>query len=168
MTKNCQIGGPKYVTYRINYFKESVDCNKLCGSCEFQLDPVCGSDGVSYPNECFFKCAKCKYNGEDMSIEHRGFCNKYPPIPTEPPIIRTTGFARSKGFESKICDEACKKLCPNKTSYVCGDNHVTYKNYCHLKCRPKFCNYSALGVKYRGKCRGINHEYPPEIFRRLG
>jgi len=43
-----------------------IPTDKLCG-CEISLTPVCGSDGETYPSNCFAKCA-------GLSISHEGPC----------------------------------------------------------------------------------------------
>eukprot|EP00300_Choanocystis_sp_HF-7_P030238 c39023_g1_i1.p1 GENE.c39023_g1_i1~~c39023_g1_i1.p1 ORF type:complete len:544 (+),score=127.16 c39023_g1_i1:150-1634(+) len=40
--------------------------DKLCG-CSVALDPVCGSDGQTYPSNCFAKCA-------GLQVSHQGPC----------------------------------------------------------------------------------------------
>ena len=132
-----------------------VDCDTLCNSCQFNLDPVCGSDGVSYPNECFFRCAKCKYNSEDMKIEHQGFCSKYPPIePTEPPIIKTTDFPRGiSPFSRNGCKFHCLQRCSKRKWRVCGTDGKTYKTACHLGCEQKCIDGKRhLKIKKHDRC----------------
>ena len=40
---------------------------------DFPGPPVCGSDGISYPNPCSFKVAKCK-GKPDLTVAYPGKC----------------------------------------------------------------------------------------------
>ncbi|XP_044536359.1 serine protease inhibitor Kazal-type 2 [Gracilinanus agilis] len=50
------------------------DC-KIYGNpgCPRDLNPVCGTDALTYPNECSL-CAKNRELGKDIQIKWRGFC----------------------------------------------------------------------------------------------
>lgn len=41
--------------------------------CPYLMDPVCGSDGVTYDNECKLNSTRCK-NNKDLSLISRGEC----------------------------------------------------------------------------------------------
>lgn len=45
----------------------------LC-MCRKISKPVCASDGISYGNECYFRCAK-RLDGS-LCIVHKGFCDE--------------------------------------------------------------------------------------------
>ena len=71
---------------------------------------MCGSDKKTYNNECEFKRAKCKSQG-DMKIVSEG-----------------------------ECPEECPDHCSSWGWSVCGTDGKTYKNKCKLevaKCRGK-------------------------------
>ncbi|MPC61604.1 Four-domain proteases inhibitor [Portunus trituberculatus] len=46
--------------------------------CEEILQPVCGTDGKTYDNDCFFKIAKCK--DRSLDIKHDGECDDGCPV----------------------------------------------------------------------------------------
>ncbi|CAG5115864.1 unnamed protein product, partial [Candidula unifasciata] len=44
-------------------------------ACNLLYDPVCGSNGVTYGNQCFFEGETC---GTEIRIAHRGRCTTTP------------------------------------------------------------------------------------------
>uniref|UniRef100_A0A5F8G853 Kazal-like domain-containing protein n=1 Tax=Monodelphis domestica TaxID=13616 RepID=A0A5F8G853_MONDO len=50
------------------------DC-KMYGNpgCPRDLNPVCGTDSLTYPNECSL-CEKSREQGKDIQIKWKGFC----------------------------------------------------------------------------------------------
>lgn len=48
-------------------------CNE---SCNLSLDPVCGSDGRTYINECFLRAYACKRR-QGIVVLQRGACSEF-------------------------------------------------------------------------------------------
>ncbi len=46
-------------------------------ACTAHYDPVCGSDGVSYTNECWLNVAICR--DSRITFRHEGICTPLPP-----------------------------------------------------------------------------------------
>ncbi|NXG56013.1 IOVO protein, partial [Hemiprocne comata] len=94
--------------------REVVVCTKT-------LSPICGSDGVTYSNECLL----CAYNieyGTNISKDHDGECKETAPVDCSR-YPNTT----EEGKVSVLCE---KILAP-----VCGTDGVTYDNECLLCAR---------------------------------
>lgn len=47
-----------------------------CPSCSSEFEPVCGSDGVSYGNECKLRLEACRHHKE-IKIRYEGPCGKH-------------------------------------------------------------------------------------------
>ncbi|KAJ0393690.1 hypothetical protein ATCC90586_011100 [Pythium insidiosum] len=104
-------------------------CDRPCPDI---LKEVCGSNGVTYDNACYFRVAKCEMGdaGKDLVIKHDGHCFLRP-IPS--------------------CDDI---VCADVLKPVCGSNDVTYNNACELdvaKCHLGDAGKN-LTIKYDGEC----------------
>lgn len=97
--------------------------------CPDVYDPICGSDGETYTNECFFYCAK-RYN-PSLRIIKIVSCDQVSPVMKREPCI-----------------------CPLNYSPLCGSDGVTYPNECHFNCE-KLYNFNLIIIK-AGKCDKTN------------
>ncbi|XP_045617354.1 four-domain proteases inhibitor [Procambarus clarkii] len=75
-------------------------CKKGCPK---NIDPVCGSDGVTYSNLCLLENAQC--DDPTLSLQYDGPCK----------------------------EEKCPNGCNKKLDPVCGSDGNTYGNLCLLK-----------------------------------
>nr|XP_060615830.1 serine protease inhibitor Kazal-type 6-like [Anolis sagrei ordinatus] len=101
--------------------------------CTFESDPVCGTDGKTYGNECSL-CAEI-LGGAKIDLAHKGECvdcSKFP----EPP----------KGKEAP---------CPKIHAPVCGTDGITYSNIC-LLCAKIRSSGKQIGIKKEGPCISKN------------
>ncbi|NXJ66489.1 IOVO protein, partial [Rostratula benghalensis] len=89
-------------------------------ACPRNYEPVCGTNGVTYPNEC----SLCKelFRNRALDKKHDGRCVR----------LDCTGFLRSVG--------GALVPCSMEYTPICGTNGITYRNKCH------FCNAVANGL----------------------
>ncbi|NXA29565.1 IOVO protein, partial [Ibidorhyncha struthersii] len=92
--------------------KEVLVCTKI-------LSPICGTDGVTYSNECLL----CAYNleyGTNVSKDYDGECKEVVPVDC-------SKYSNTTNEEGKVA-----LLCNKALSPVCGTDGVTYDNECLL------------------------------------
>ncbi|KAM6196189.1 double-headed protease inhibitor, submandibular gland-like [Sarcoramphus papa] len=103
---------------------------KMQFACPRNYEPVCGTNDVTYPNECTL-CNEIIRN-QAIDKKHDGRCVK----------LDCTGYLRSSNGHATACT---LEYMP-----ICGTNGVTYTNKCN------FCNAVANGLdinlRHVGEC----------------
>ncbi|NXW12335.1 IOVO protein, partial [Circaetus pectoralis] len=93
--------------------------------CTKSLSPICGTDGVTYSNECLL----CAYNieyGTNVSKDHDGECKEVVPVDC-------SRYPNTTNEEGKAV-----LLCTKDLSPICGTDGITYDNECLLCARALF------------------------------
>ncbi|XP_071823083.1 uncharacterized protein [Apostichopus japonicus] len=143
---------------------------ELFGECDTAciavLDPVCGTDGTTYGNDCELGIATCR--NPTVTLAARGpcpdecdtFC-----ITIYDPVCGTDGVTYSNDCELGIatckdsrvtlayrgeCTNECDTFCITIYDPVCGTDGVTYSNDCELGIAT--CKDSRVTLAYRGEC----------------
>ncbi len=116
-------------------------CTPIPEDCPFLWDPVCGCDGVTYPNEC-------TSDANQVSLLHYGECEPYCFVESDCPEpnefckfpIGNCGTAALPGTCSPI-----PEACPDIYDPVCGCDGVTYGNECEA-------DAAAVSILHLGPC----------------
>ncbi|XP_027634666.2 ovoinhibitor-like isoform X1 [Falco biarmicus] len=130
--------------------KETFDCNKyqttttkdgkVLVSCPRDLNPVCGTDGVTYDNECGI----CAHNGEHrthVSKKHNGKCKQ------------ETSKIDCSQYPSQIMKGGKSYMpCPRILLPVCGTDGFTYDNECSI-CAHNLKHGTHVEKSHEGRCK---------------
>ncbi|NXN92087.1 IOV7 protein, partial [Rhinopomastus cyanomelas] len=130
--------------------QHNVDCSKypttntedgkVLVSCPRNLDPVCGTDGTTYNNECEI-CAHNREHRTRVSKKHDGKCKQ------------ETGDIDCSQFPSKMTKEGKALLrCPRILLPVCGTDGFTYDNECGI-CAHNVEHGTQVKKSHEGRCK---------------
>ena len=93
--------------------------------CSTDSNPVCGSNNVTYDNECTLKSIAC-LQGLEIQIAGQGPCSE---------------------------DPECPKFCATDYRPICGSNGQTYDNRCYLRsyqCAKE--EHLQVTLRHEGEC----------------
>jgi Cys-rich repeat protein len=104
--------------------------------CNQPYDPVCGTDGRTYANQCELECA-------GVGLDRRGTCDE---LPCSSDSDCPAGMLCENGECRAACDCSGQGYDP-----VCGTDGVSYLNNCERLC-------AGVGLDHLGSCEQCNPE----------
>ncbi|KAG0723956.1 Serine protease inhibitor dipetalogastin [Chionoecetes opilio] len=95
--------------------------------------PVCGSDNVTYNNNCLLRLASCENtqkNRPEIEVRYENAC------------------------DVESVQDVCLRSCLDKYEPACGSDRITYYNKCELSIA--MCRNDQLTLHYEGTCAGFS------------
>lgn len=92
--------------------------------CDTDYNPVCGEDGITYPNACEAACF-------NVSIAYQGECETQG---GQACVFDTDCAPDELCSDEGQCIPAPDCPCPDEYAPVCGDDLRTYANVCEMEC----------------------------------
>ncbi|XP_052627903.1 ovoinhibitor-like [Harpia harpyja] len=122
------------------YPTRNTEDGKVLVSCPRILSPVCGTDGITYDNECGI----CAHNGEHrthVSKKHNGKCRQ-----------ETSEIDCSQYPSRMIKADKAQIRCPRILLPVCGTDGFTYDNECGI-CAHNLEHGTHVKKSHEGRCK---------------
>ncbi|NXX37210.1 IOV7 protein, partial [Nicator chloris] len=122
------------------YQTQTTKDGKTLVSCPRDLNPVCGTDGNTYDNECLI----CSHNTEQrthVGKKHSGKCRE-----------ETAELDCSKFLARKVNGGKDLVRCPRMLRPVCGTDGFTYDNDCGI-CAHNAQHGTDVKKSHNGRCK---------------
>ncbi|XP_074958672.1 ovoinhibitor-like [Phalacrocorax aristotelis] len=108
-------------------------------ACPRNLKPVCGTDGITYSNECGI-CFHNRKQGASVEKAHDGEC-----------MLKSITIDCSK-HQKIVIDDHVMVACPRILKPVCGSDSFTYDNECGI-CAYNAEHHTNISKLYDGECK---------------
>ncbi|XP_009642056.1 ovoinhibitor [Egretta garzetta] len=108
-------------------------------ACPRNLEPVCGTDGTTYSNECGI-CLQNQKHRTSVEKAHDGECDP------EPIAIDCSTYRRT------VIDDHVMVACPRILQPVCGSDRFTYDNECGI-CAYNAEHHANISKIHDGECK---------------
>ena len=105
---------------------EDEKCQQVCTYSNDDL-PVCGDDGVMYPNECAFDHAVCK--NSDLRMLGDGKCQE---MESGDKSDDSNKFDDDSDNDNNGKNNNCDMVCTKMYKPICGTDQKTYSNKCMM------------------------------------
>ncbi|XP_064122457.1 serine protease inhibitor dipetalogastin-like [Macrobrachium nipponense] len=158
------------------------ECPQIC---PFIYDPVCGSNGQTYGNDCQLGIAACEDPTISKVSDGQCYFNKNPLHQKSDKTIKkikkimspTTLFLYlssllwasnaqtevQRHFNFPPGGGVCNRNCPRNIDPVCGTNGQTYQNFCLLLVARR-CDNIRVRKRHDGECGATNPNCRPSTF----
>lgn len=140
-SESCRKAG--CVNGAVCHIEASGQAACLCPSCTEEYKPVCGSNSLTFQNECHLRKYACERN-QSLSMISTRACRG-----CEDKHCEWHALCQSRDPDPATC--ICPDVCARNQTPVCGSDGITYESECEMKrysCNEKL----EVSASSRGPC----------------